>query len=395
METNKTNECPQAWTSECNGDRCTIWGTKHCIEGIPVNGKCSNAKTSRCDNGKCALFGTPRCVDGVIKDPLSGKMKVGYYVLSPGFHHTYAKMTFNNKTISFPCYGGTDDPQNTFPAEFFILENYSTKKKLGKELDCNHLIARRLATWTNDVDPNRTNYNRKSGGWRNLGDSSGLIYAVTGVCHQMCNTIASSTNTSNVRKAGGNWPRDLYGSSLLYGFRGHTISQIEEMIALWNTFDTAYTFKEEKPTASALSAFNQKTDQLDNVMFETLKSNLQMSYDSNALANLITDNLAAPDMLEYLKKQPYYNDICKKYASIRNKKKDLDNSILREQISKPDYAKEVNALITIAADEYAKVATANDFKKAFDINPGEKLPAVVDVKLMPESYAGIRKTLGL
>lgn len=60
-------KCSRAYTSECNGSKCTIWGTSRCVEGVPMPGKCNNAYTSKCNQGLCALFGTPKCIDGQVK----------------------------------------------------------------------------------------------------------------------------------------------------------------------------------------------------------------------------------------------------------------------------------------------------------------------------------------
>lgn len=61
-----SKQCSRAYTSECNSNKCSIWGTERCIDGVPISGKCSNGYTSRCNTGLCALFGTPKCVDGKV-----------------------------------------------------------------------------------------------------------------------------------------------------------------------------------------------------------------------------------------------------------------------------------------------------------------------------------------
>ncbi len=73
--------CPVAYTPDCNGSKCSHWGTPRCVDGnITVtmgNAKgrtvkypCPRAYTPDCNGSKCSQWGTSKCVDGYISTPM-------------------------------------------------------------------------------------------------------------------------------------------------------------------------------------------------------------------------------------------------------------------------------------------------------------------------------------
>jgi len=67
--------CLRAYTPDCNGNKCSIWGTPRCEDGmltVQISDKdhsnkmesCPRAYTPDCNGDKCSIWGTPSCVDG-------------------------------------------------------------------------------------------------------------------------------------------------------------------------------------------------------------------------------------------------------------------------------------------------------------------------------------------
>lgn len=115
--------------------------------------------------------------------------------------HTFASIAGSDGPW-FDCYGSHKGPKRNYP----VSEGNGS---------------RRLAVTISCFDPDdprgksESNFDRKSGGRLGLGDCSGIIYAVSGVCHQMANRIIAQSGLM-VTTA----PGYIVGSFLTYGAYG-------------------------------------------------------------------------------------------------------------------------------------------------------------------------------
>ena len=112
----------------------------------------------------------------------------GWYEIDHGLHQTFVSAEFDvdvegrseKKRLWFDCYGTHTGPNRRFPAH-----HASGPGDLERVL----LVA------CGDVNDHRIRYDRLDGsfyelGWSDgLGDCAGVLYGVTGVCHQMANRI--------------------------------------------------------------------------------------------------------------------------------------------------------------------------------------------------------------
>lgn len=151
-------------------------------------------------------------------------LEVGYYNC---FGTKYAQHTFGHATkgaekVWFDCYGGHGSNKGrVFPAEFRKPVFWRSRSHTGVfRVDVNLALARGICC--GDPFDKRTVYDHKTGGklpfWYPMGDCSGLVYGITGVCHQMCSRIAMSSG--NGTKSLINRPPSFEKTYFLYGYWG-------------------------------------------------------------------------------------------------------------------------------------------------------------------------------
>ena len=323
-------------------------------------------------------------------------LRIGWYPINSNTaQHTYAIMTKDDgKDVRFHCHGGTNDSGNQFPVNFWTPDSFGSKK-MGTSFSCNERAARDLATWSYNVEWSRTDYDR------NWIDDAGLVYAVTGVCHQMCNTIACSTNLSNPPRAGVNWPSSFSVSKLVYGFRGCGLSDVRNnaivrFLRTMESFHKEFTFAGIEPSESAVNDLKKRLNEINLPSINALSARLKDGYDKNALSTTAAD-LWGEEALITLKQKPYFESISNEYQSAMNAKNELDNLLVRDQIEHKEYAGKVNALITKLALACAGALSGEEFTQVFSVSveDAKRGIGIVDADFMPESYAGIKAVLGL
>ncbi len=159
-------------------------------------------------------------------------LKAGYYNLAGVdlAHHTYAVAEKNGVAHVMPCFGsfalGEGDRGHTgvrYEADLWSPSLIWSRNQ-GKSLPANLSVALGMAQftltpylgWTVDE------WNRHWGGSPEYGLASwsGLLYGVTGVCHQACNRILFSTLQGGFLYSPVNWPPSLSASYWVYGFYG-------------------------------------------------------------------------------------------------------------------------------------------------------------------------------
>lgn len=327
-------------------------------------------------------------------------MQAGYYDLSGAqfLHHAFAIV---DGRINFQCYGGTTGDNRVFPAEFWTPIRFISKP-LGKSLPCSAYVARGLAEFGIPSDLSRTDYDRKSGGYLNLGDCSGIVYAFNGVCHQMCNVITIATTSDqpgDISWAPVNWPPSLSASWLLYSYRG-TITPgglaapfLLIVAALFKRLlGLSYNVPEgELPVGNRLPGY---LDDLYAAHHKMLKESLEAKPQPETRA-IYLENLLSEALGPAANAQGLLPPILEADTAFFRVKQDLDNLLIRGNICHADYAETVNKAFTAMIGQYANVLSAEDFEKVFGSSPGDKPFVLVDPQLMPETYEGVKEALGL
>lgn len=321
-------------------------------------------------------------------------LQVGHYPINgKSSEHTYAKMDAWAGEYRFHCYGGTNDADNQFPVNYYRDRSwiYSRDSSRTEEMqqDCNPMVALYLCAWGGEVSPSRYDYNRTSGGVL-LGDSAGIVYAVTGVCHQMCNTITCSTNVDNPFESLINWPPSLNFSKLIYGNRG-TLGHVEAVEVYVRELKKCFGNANEEEfmnanfdTSSLVPAF----DLIHNEMLGEIKSVLNEGVSRmerrTSIQNMIDgDSIEGFDQLLEID-----------YATL-SKKNELDNALIRGVISNQEYAQKVNGEFKNLAYTYFDVLKEEKFENMFETSLENLEYNIIDVDMMPESYRDIKDALGL
>lgn len=151
--------------------------------------------------------------------PITDSLHAGYYDLT--YTADIAQHSFcRSSNVNFQCYGGLSGHDLHFPADLYEPTMFFPDDE-GSSEPANLQFARGMAQYT--LDPEiKSNYDSTSGGFLGLGDCSGIIYAVDGVCHQMCNRIlmADPNGGKNWSHKFINWPPSLYASYWLYDYWG-------------------------------------------------------------------------------------------------------------------------------------------------------------------------------
>lgn len=317
-------------------------------------------------------------------------MQVGYYSGAFGvqdFHHSFAIVDGN---INFQCYGGIYGDEKSvrvFPADFWTPVVLFSKN-LGKALFCNNSAPRALAEFQIPTDFTRTNYDRKSGGYLNLGDCSGQVYGVTGVCHQMCNIITIAMDVQSLLLAPVNWPPSLSLSMWVYSFRGNAISPL---IAIIQRLLGILSESKENDFPASDNALNDLYDAYHKELREQLEKGHLPEERTKYLENLITE-ITSPNALDLQNLMPSISEADAKFQKVKN---DLDNLLIRGQVGYSEFADTVNKALADMVNRCAEILSPADFEKIFKHKPGEKPFSLIDPNLMPDTYKGVKKALGL
>ncbi|MBK6466291.1 MAG: hypothetical protein IPF96_04955 [Rhodobacter sp.] len=151
------------------------------------------------------------------------KMTCGYYDIADIIdgirigEHTYGRAP--DAKVKFQCYGGAGQPKGkhpVYPARF--ARGHFPNPWIGKSEPMDLEMARYIAANGSAGWKGRSDYDRRSGGNWYLGDCSGIVYGILGVCHQMANSIFTAAGKAMDSPLV--WPPSFYGTVLIYGPRG-------------------------------------------------------------------------------------------------------------------------------------------------------------------------------
>ncbi|MBR1219317.1 hypothetical protein JQ557_15045 [Bradyrhizobium sp. U87765 SZCCT0131] len=158
-----------------------------------------------------ATTSTPARTDAALIGSAGGGWDNGYLNLGGidfWVQHAWATATYGATSHKFPCFGGPQGaecyPGTSYcanPASLFRLSDM--KQIQSSSIDVDMVLAILVCTGIRETDPYKwlVNYDcttntgcaAPEGGWT-MGQSSGILYGLTGVCHQAANRILAATN---------------------------------------------------------------------------------------------------------------------------------------------------------------------------------------------------------
>lgn len=324
-------------------------------------------------------------------------LKVGHYPIGGNLEHSFAVMEYNGEEYRFQCCGSVYDGNRSFPANYYHCRNAwytrNGSKTSETNIPCNARIAIALAQWSGDVDWGRHDYDRKGAGWLGFGDSSGIVYGLNGVCHQMCNTIACASWTHDPLASLINWPPSLNVSKLFYDNRGTWGHEgaIESLItSIKQKYGDAISDEEFAARDEAVSG---EFDALFASVYEQQRNAMRRALDDgpDAAERCAIVGANVPDGAD----GGAFDSVLAADADAMAQKHELDNLLVRGQISNVDFADRTNALIRTLAEQYEKTLGQEAFLEAFGGTAENINCNVIDPAMMPDSYNGLREELGL
>lgn len=321
-------------------------------------------------------------------------MIVGHYpIIGNTSEHAFAKMKIGETEYRFHCYGGTNDKGTECPTDYYHRRSilYTRRGAITehRELPCHASITLCLAQWTRPIYFDKYDYNSKKGGYGNRGDSAGIIYGLTGLCHQMCNTITCATNVNDPLNALINWPPSLSASKIIYGNRGiwgheRAIAKyVKTLVACYgDSMGDTYALDENFDSAALdaeLAAINEEQDA--------------------AIRWGLTNGPNADERREFLSELvPNLNEsqpILDADFETMSLKHELDNLLIRGQLSNEEYAARMNEATRTLLVRYAEVMGENVFTDAFETGPDDIQYNIINPEYMLDDYEMVKEELGL
>lgn len=327
------------------------------------------------------------------KGAYMANLRIGFYPInSKTAEHTYAKMEAWGSEYRFHCYGGVNDADNQYPVNYYRDRNafYTRDSSRTNEMEqgCHPFIAMHLIAWGGDISTSRYDYNRKSGGVL-LGDSAGILYAVTGVCHQMCNTITCATNINNPFDTLINWPPSLNMSKLIYGNRGNMghVEAVDSFVAALRKHYKGANEDELMMENLDTSTLNSTLDDINRNMFGAIKDVLDNGVSKMERRTSLDEMLNGDSIEEF-------DQLVEADYETLTIKNELDNALIHGTISNQEYADKVNAEIKNLAHKYYDILKEEKFEELFETSLDNLECNIIDFDMMPTSYSDIKDALG-
>ena len=320
-------------------------------------------------------------------NPHVGTMRIGYYDLDKfSGEHTYAIMEqkHGSHPVRFYCYGGITGKNNKYPVEFYS----QTQNRLGKELPCNPAVARVLSSWSANIDWAKTDYNEGSKDTKStfgLGDSSGLVYGVTGVCHQMCNTILCATNPDKPLMAAINRPGSFPISRFFFGIRGPTAhdAEITRLVHAANLLDGS-SYGDMRLAIEASLAKMFILGEIKNQL-----TGLNMVVQRERFVRETVEMICRPD-INPQEKERITRHIIDTDVKLHREKVTLDNDIIRDKVDKAEYASAVNREAVELNNCYCEIPS-----KHLKVELSEATQADVVIPDLIPDFTELRRAIGI
>lgn len=239
-----------------------------------------------------------------------------------------------------------------------------------------------------DPDESRTDFGRKIGGRLLAGDCCGIVYGVTGVCHQMANRILVGTGNGFMTSAAGYWLRvTTYGplgtgASPLLPYDPATllvwISKVATVGIAWAVYEAA---------CLALTGLTAKTQ---DEQFMAVEDPSEREHYI-AAAKLERDHAGKPELLakhlnllaahrlgaDFPKEKADKMDaLIGLQAHLHNAKKPIDKAYQDKTISASRHASMVNQLLNDFLAGCAQHLDTHDYHQLFALEPDHKVELI-------------------
>jgi len=323
-------------------------------------------------------------------------IRAGYYNLSgvEVAQHTFAIAEKNQVKFALPCFGSfalADGERNNrgvvYPADMWTPWIVGSTNQGPAQL-ANLSVALGMAQFTlfPRIDWSVADWDTH---WRlnpalngySVASWAGLIYGISGVCHQACNRVLWSTRKGVFDYAQVNWPPSLSASYWVYGFYGKAMDAAAILAA-------ALVVKALLSSATSEEEALKSQQLVRDVMAHQIRLALS---DPTAGAARGHEVLA---MLDYVREELRVKDAKTLAEVVRldglfsNKKIAMDRNLYQSQSSgaHDGYAGTVNREFSLLLDSLRSVLPEDTFTALFpDAQTGKKYE-LVNRKLMPENY---------
>ncbi|MEO8673619.1 MAG: hypothetical protein ABI411_20085 [Tahibacter sp.] len=330
-------------------------------------------------------------------------IRSGYYNLGGAdvAHHTYAIVERNGVSYALPCFGSFSVTEgergNTgvrYPADMWSPWILGSRNQ-GSALPANLSVALGIAQFnlSPETDWRSADWDEY---WRNhprLNGYSpscwaGVVYGITGVCHQTCNRILWSSCIGGFFFGPVNWPASLSASYWVYGFHG----KASEAIAILATALVVKALLGQKASESDLIASHELAR---NVMRHHVTHELRDHTDGTAREHEVRGMLQRlPESLQLLDDKAI-DHIVARDREFSTKKNQMDNRLYNttDDRNHTDYADTVNANFRSMLENFRNVMPEATFNHFFPDTPVGTNYTLVDRRLMPPNYVRHREGL--
>lgn len=316
-------------------------------------------------------------------------LRAGYYSLGGG---PYAEHTFVTATrdgdaaqFAFPCFGSFGYANGerghqavVYPAEFWSPYAIGSRPQ-GKELRGNLYVALGMARWST-----QPGYDYQERDWDNFWSTlpeqlrgyspscnAGLLYAVTGVCHQATNRILWASRQGDFTTTPVNWPPSFSKSYWVYGYYGK-LSE-EAAIAFANNLINVVRAsgvgarKSGKTDSDELKAIAKVAEQATVRSIAQSKAALTTNAAQSAAdrGQEIEAMLALTKSVQISGRVKGPQGIIEIDREFQALKKELDIQLIRGEVSHKEYADKVNAAFCRMMEELRNEMAPEVFKVYF------------------------------
>lgn len=313
-------------------------------------------------------------------------------VIGPDFHweHAYVRVRpqYNdpNEYVDFCCYGGVTPSGG--------IKNYYPVVQTVGDLT----LARTICCF--DPNDTRDNYDRKKGGDLIFGDCCGVLYLISGVCHQMANRVLFAGFGSPIM-----YPNVSFVTYILWGHYGNPGGNPGTSIVDldWFTYLAMCKYKIAQPqagilkdTAALTQAKNEIHDQLlttagnikqnDPVLASTIEFEVNNAGDKNIESNRMVNLIQVTFGPQYDSTKT--NNILSAHKNFMNFKNQYDQGLLQKNITPDKYALDVNQQFSDLLEKFYQELGDADYQKLLRAGYDDKY-VLVNPDILAEVYSNL------
>jgi hypothetical protein len=331
---------------------------------------------------------------------LNCEVKAGYHDVfaQPIAEHTYVIAEKDGVQYALPCFGDFAIPGHergktgiTYPADLYSADIWRLPK--GNSLDANLYVALGMGQFT--LSP-RYDYRVQDweDWWRDNpaldgfspGCHAGIVYGVTGVCHQACNRVLWSSQQDSFWTTPVAWPPSFSLSIFVYGAYG---GAIEAATALaYSLVALAQQAPEEAGAKNLSQAGLDAMGDTYRLIREALTAGAPDEARRQEVQKLVAAaggiNAPAPRNLD---------GVFAADAKFSQLKTELDTQLLRAEVSHDEYANSVNRAFGQMLAELQNALPPETFKALFGGVDTSGPVALIVREQMPESYEDAQEAI--